>query len=55
MEDTPILFTFRTSKEGGEKAITPDAYAALNKAAAQTGNVDLIDVEAYTGGACAAA
>ena len=33
----PILMTFRTSKEGGEKAIEPEAY------------VDLIDVEIFTG------
>ena len=33
LKDTPLLFTFRTSKEGGEKAIEPDVYAALNKAA----------------------
>lgn len=49
LEDTPLLFTFRTSKEGGEKAIGPKDYAALNKAAAETGNVDLVDVEAFTG------
>lgn len=49
LEDTPLLFTFRTSKEGGEKAIEPKTYAALNKAAAETGNVDLVDVEAFTG------
>ena len=29
--NTPILFTFRTSKEGGEKAIEPDVYVELNK------------------------
>ena len=28
----PILMTFRTSKEGGEKAIEPEAYAKLNRA-----------------------
>ena len=33
----PILMTFRTSKEGGEKAIEPEAYAELN------------DVEIFTG------
>lgn len=49
LKETPLLFTFRTSKEGGEKAIEPEAYAALNKAAAETGNVDLVDVEAFTG------
>ena len=47
--EMPILFTFRTSKEGGEKAIEPDAYAELNIKAAQTGYVDLIDVEIFTG------
>lgn len=46
--NTPILFTFRTSKEGGEKAIEPDVYVELNKKAA-TGLVDLVDVEAFTG------
>ncbi len=47
--ETPILFTFRTSKEGGEKAIDPEAYVELNSKAAATGLVDLVDVEAFTG------
>ena len=47
--NTPILMTFRTSKEGGEKAIEPEAYAELNIKAAQTGYVDMIDVEIFTG------
>lgn len=47
--ETPILFTFRTSKEGGEKAIEADAYAELNEKAAATGLVDLVDVEVFTG------
>ena len=47
--DIPILFTFRTSKEGGEKAIEDADYAALNKAVAADGNVDMIDVEVFTG------
>lgn len=51
LKDTPILFTFRTSKEGGEKTIEPETYAVLNKAAAATGCVDLVDVEAFTGDA----
>ena len=49
LKDTPILFTFRTSKEGGEKAIEAADYAKLNKEIAATGNVDLVDVEAFTG------
>ena len=47
--DTPLLFTFRTSKEGGEKAIGTEEYVKLNITASQTGLVDLIDVEAFTG------
>ena len=47
--ETPILFTFRTSKEGGEKAIEVADYAKLNKEIAATGSVDLVDVEAFTG------
>lgn len=47
--DLPLLMTFRTSKEGGEKAIEPEAYAELNIRAAQTGLVDLVDVEIFTG------
>ena len=49
LKDIPILFTFRTSKEGGEKAIEAADYAALNKAVAADGNVDMIDVEVFTG------
>ena len=47
--ETPILMTFRTSKEGGEKSIEPEDYAKLNIKAAQTGYVDFIDVEIFTG------
>lgn len=47
--EMPILFTFRTSKEGGEKAIETETYVELNQNAAKTGLVDLVDVEAFTG------
>lgn len=47
--EIPLLMTFRTSKEGGEKAIDTDAYAELNIKAAQTGYVDFVDVEIFTG------
>lgn len=49
LKDTPILFTFRTSKEGGEKAIDAETYVKLNKAVCNTGLVDLVDIEAFTG------
>ncbi|MDD2496085.1 MAG: type I 3-dehydroquinate dehydratase [Tissierellia bacterium] len=45
----PILFTFRTKKEGGEKEISMREYTALNKSVAQSGNADLIDVEIFSG------
>lgn len=47
--DTALLFTFRTAKEGGEKAIETDVYVALKERAAKSGQVDLVDVEAFTG------
>lgn len=47
--EMPILFTFRTSKEGGEKAIKTETYVELNQNAAKKGLIDLVDVEAFTG------
>lgn len=45
----PLLFTFRTSGEGGQKAIGIEAYIRLNEMAAQSGHVDLMDVEVFAG------
>ncbi len=45
----PLLFTYRTHKEGGEGCISPDAYSALNRRAAQSGDADMIDVELSAG------
>lgn len=45
--EIPILFTFRTAKEGGEKLIDDAEYLALNKIVAETRNADLIDVEIF--------
>lgn len=47
--DIPLLFTFRTKKEGGEKEIELEFYAELNIAAANTDFVDMIDVEIFSG------
>ena len=49
--DTPLLFTFRTKKEGGVHEMDTAAYVALNKAVAATKMADLIDVEIFTGDA----
>lgn len=49
INNTPLLFTFRTSKEGGEMEIDTFDYIQLNKAVIDTGLVDIIDVEAFIG------
>lgn len=46
----PILFTCRTRKEGGEIEIKNEDYIALNLMAAQSGYIDLVDVELFTNG-----
>lgn len=47
--DTPLLFTFRTEKEGGVRMMSTEAYINLNKTVSATGIADLIDVEIFTG------
>ena len=47
--ELPLLMTFRTSKEGGEKAVEADVYTDINIKAAETGLVDAVDVEVFTG------
>ena len=47
--EIPIIFTFRTMREGGEKQIEDQMYAQLNKVVAETGCVDLVDVEMFSG------
>lgn len=46
--EIPLIFTFRTDAEGGEKFISNDNYYDLNVTVAKTGMADLIDVEAYS-------
>lgn len=47
--DMPLLFTFRTAAEGGEKAVGTEGYVKLNQQAAASGYVDLVDVELSAG------
>ena len=49
LKDKALLFTFRTKKEGGEKEIDMELYTELNTAVANSGNVDAIDVEIFSG------
>lgn len=46
--DVPLLFTFRSKGEGGEKDISGESYRELNLSAASSGCVDLVDVEAFS-------
>lgn len=43
----PILFTFRTKREGGEKELKPRVYAMLNQMMIASGNIDLVDIEVF--------
>lgn len=49
MPEMPILATFRSKKEGGERAVSAKEYVALNKAIIETREADLIDVELFSG------
>ncbi|NTW71168.1 MAG: type I 3-dehydroquinate dehydratase [Eubacteriaceae bacterium] len=44
----PLLFTFRTKKEGGVHEMSEEKYFALNRAAIESGLIDLVDVELFS-------
>lgn len=46
-EQTPILFTFRTAREGGEREVSQEMYRELNIHVAKTQLADMIDVEGF--------
>lgn len=45
--DTPLLFTFRTIYEGGNKDVSLPFYKKLLTLAVQSKQVDLVDIELY--------
>jgi 3-dehydroquinate dehydratase-1 len=47
LEGIPLLFTIRTRAEGGLAGLSVEDYGKVNLAAAETGLVDLIDVEVF--------
>ena len=49
LEDTPLLFTFRTANEGGERAIDRSHYLKLNLDVISLNLIDIIDVELFSG------
>lgn len=46
--ETPILFTFRTANEGGERAIQLQEYLMLYEAVIKSKLADMIDVEIFS-------
>ncbi|KKB71586.1 MULTISPECIES: type I 3-dehydroquinate dehydratase [Bacillus] len=47
LQDIPLIFTFRSIEEGGEKEVSKEFYFSLNHAVAKTGLADVIDVELF--------
>lgn len=47
LKEIPLLFTFRSKKEGGETEISDEAYFELNRQAAVSGLTDVIDIELF--------
>lgn len=47
--DIPLLFTFRSKKEGGEREMDSGEYVKLNIRLAESGYVDAVDMELFTG------
>lgn len=47
LEEVPLLFTFRTKGEGGEKEFSEDRYFMLNLEVIRSKNADLVDVEIF--------
>lgn len=47
--DIPLLFTFRTHKEGGHLPAAPGFYRSLVEEAITSGLADLVDIELFSG------
>lgn len=46
--NTPLIFTFRTTKEGGQRQASPQQYKTLAIEAIASGCIDLIDIELFS-------
>ena len=53
LKGKPLLMTFRSAKEGGEREIAPQDYEALLEDVIDKRSADLIDIELSQGTACA--
>ncbi|MBV7506409.1 type I 3-dehydroquinate dehydratase [Bacillus sp. sid0103] len=47
LPNTPLIFTFRSHKEGGNKEISTAFYFELNKTISETGLIDIVDIELF--------
>lgn len=50
LEEIPLIFTFRTREEGGEKDISKEDYEGLLKAVIVSRQADIVDVQLFQGG-----
>lgn len=49
LKEKPLIFTFRSKKEGGEKEISKERYMELNKEVIKSKLIDIVDVELLMG------
>ncbi|MCM3586207.1 type I 3-dehydroquinate dehydratase [Mesobacillus maritimus] len=47
LAEVPVIFTFRTAREGGEREIAEDEYSILYEAIMDSGLVDIVDIELF--------
>lgn len=47
LKEKPILFTFRSYKEGGQREVSDEFYFKLNKEIIRTNLIDAVDVELF--------
>ena len=47
LEEIPLLFTFRSKREGGSREISLEEYLTLNLRISESAHVDLMDVEVF--------
>ena len=49
LQNKPLIFTFRSKREGGERLLSTEYYFKLNKEIIETQLVDIVDIELFTG------
>ena len=49
LPEHPLLFTFRSTSQGGQDSLTAEEYVALNKALIEAEILDIVDIETWIG------